>query len=51
MGIRKESHPTVDGDKVKILIACYALNSDSKAALCKILKELKSPYGYLSNIS
>jgi len=51
MAIRKELHPIMDGDKVQILVACYTLNSDAKAALCKMFKELKSPNGYLSNIS
>jgi len=51
IGIRKELHPTVDGDKVQIPVPCYILNSNAKATLCKMFEELKSPDGYLSNIS
>ena len=51
MGIKKELHPIVDGDKVQIPVACYTLNSDAKATLCKMFEELNSPDGYLSNIS
>ena len=51
IGIRKELHPTVDGDKVEIPIAYYILNSDTMATLYKMFEELISLDGYLSNIS
>ncbi|KAL2900629.1 putative pectinesterase/pectinesterase inhibitor 22 [Bienertia sinuspersici] len=51
MGIRKELHPVLDGDKVRIPVASYTLNSAAKSAICDMFAAIKSPDGYLSNIS
>lgn len=51
MGIRDELHLSLDGDKVRIPVASYTLNSNAKAAICEMFAGIKFPDGYLSNIS
>ncbi|KNA03982.1 hypothetical protein SOVF_203850 [Spinacia oleracea] len=51
MNVRDELHPILDGDKVHVPVACYTLSSTAKAAICDMFSKLKSPDGYLSNIS
>lgn len=51
MKVRDELHPMLDGDKVRVPVACYSLSSTAKAAICDMLAKIKSPDGYLSNIS
>lgn len=48
--VRSELHPIVDGDKLRVSIACYSLSSIVKAVICDMFAKLKSPDGYLSNI-
>ena len=49
--IRSELHPILDGDKVHLPAASYTLKQHEKALLCEMFGNLKSPDGYLSNIS
>ncbi|XP_010670313.3 uncharacterized protein LOC104887394 [Beta vulgaris subsp. vulgaris] len=51
MGIQEELHPILDGDKVQIPVASYTLSSNAKAAICDMFAAMKSPDGFLSNIS
>ncbi|XP_021721143.1 uncharacterized protein LOC110688702 isoform X2 [Chenopodium quinoa] len=51
MKVRSELHPILDGDKVRVPVACYSLSSSAKAAICDMFTKIKSPDGYLSNIS
>ena len=51
MRVRSELHPIVDGNKLQVPVACYSLSSIAKAAICDMFAKLKSPDGYLSNIS
>ncbi|XP_048502914.2 uncharacterized protein LOC104883277 [Beta vulgaris subsp. vulgaris] len=51
MGIRADLHPILEGDKVRVPLASYTLNSTAKAAICEMFATMKSPDGYLSNIS
>lgn len=51
MKVRNELHPVLDGDKLRVPVACYSLNSNAKAAICEMFANMKSPDGYLSNIS
>ena len=51
MGIRKQLHPIEMGNKFILPTACYLLTVDEKKEFCKILKSIKVPDGYSSNIS
>ena len=51
MGIRKDLHPTKRDDKWHFSAACYTLSPSEKYKVCKLLKTVKVPDGYSSNIS
>ena len=51
MKIRDKLHPKVVDGKVRVPIAIYTLRSDAKVAICRMFAKMKSPDGYLSNIS
>uniref|UniRef100_A0A803NDN4 DUF4216 domain-containing protein n=1 Tax=Chenopodium quinoa TaxID=63459 RepID=A0A803NDN4_CHEQI len=51
MGIRNDLHPILEGDKVRVPVASYTLNSNAKAAICDMFASIKSPDGYMSNLS
>ncbi|WCJ24620.1 hypothetical protein M5689_006565 [Euphorbia peplus] len=51
MDIRRDLHPIVDTEKVRIPVACYTLRGDEKSAFCEVIQNLKTPDGYCSNIS
>ena len=51
MGIRDQLHPIERGNRVILPTACYSLTSNEKNEFYKILKEVKVPDGYASNIS
>ena len=51
MRIRKQLHPIKMGNKFILPTACYLLTVDEKKEFCKILKSIKVPDGYSSNIS
>ncbi|KAL6312664.1 hypothetical protein AAG906_018929 [Vitis piasezkii] len=50
MGIRDQLHPIQRGNRVILPAACYSLTSNEKRN-SEILKEVKVPDGYASNIS
>ncbi|KAL6554186.1 hypothetical protein OROMI_019859 [Orobanche minor] len=51
-GIRPELHPFVDGNgKEWIPASCFELDKKEKLQFCKVLKSVKVPDGYASNIS
>ena len=49
MGIRKELHLKLVGDKFVVPPACYTLSSDEKKRFCEWLKLVKFPDGYAAN--
>ncbi|XP_057548101.1 uncharacterized protein LOC130826536 [Amaranthus tricolor] len=51
MKIRDKLNPKVVDGKVRVPIAIYTLRSDAKVAICRMFAKMKSPDGYLSNIS
>ena len=52
MHIRPEFHPVLlQNGKYHLLVAPYNLSVDEKTSLLKILKHIKVPDGYTSNIS
>ena len=51
MGIRSQLHPIDKGNKVVLPLACYSLNLDERIEFCKLLKSVKVPDGYSSNIA
>ena len=51
LNIRKELHPVEVGDKFELPAASYTMSLEEKNAILKMLKELKVPDGYSSNIS
>lgn len=51
MGIRHNLHPYVDGSKVWLPAATYALSTNEKTIFCKFLANLQVPDGFSSNIS
>ncbi|XP_020098574.1 uncharacterized protein LOC109717295 isoform X1 [Ananas comosus] len=52
MGIRHDLHPKVlSNNKIHIPEACYTMSSQEKVLFLMILKNLKVPDGYASNIS
>ena len=50
MGIREQLHPIEMGNKFILPTVCYLLTVDEKKEFCKILKSIKVPDGYSSNI-
>ncbi|KAL3497593.1 hypothetical protein ACH5RR_040325 [Cinchona calisaya] len=51
MGIRISLHPNVVNEKTVIMPSCFTLNKDEKYLFLKVLKDVKVPNGYASNIS
>ncbi|XP_071688269.1 uncharacterized protein [Rutidosis leptorrhynchoides] len=52
MGIRKELHPqNLPNDKVYLPPTCYSLSKNEKERFYEVLKGVKVPDGYASNIS
>ena len=52
MGIRLELHPTMDSSgKMHFPLASFALIMKEKYIFCQVLKDVKMPDGYVSNIS
>ncbi|XP_019051541.1 PREDICTED: uncharacterized protein LOC104587313 [Nelumbo nucifera] len=52
MRIRPELHPQQHGSNFAYLpLACYSLSSAEKEVFCRVLKSIKAPDGYASNIS
>ena len=52
MGLRKALHPQVqESGKVFLSPACFTMNRQHKDIFCKVLKDVKVPDGYCSNIS
>ena len=52
MGIRKALHPQQQGGKkVYLPTACFAMSKEDKGIFCQVLKNVKVPDGYASNIS
>lgn len=52
MGIRKALHPQKKvGNKYYLPPACFAMNNREKSLFCTLLKNIKVPDGYASNIS
>lgn len=51
MKIRGDLHPELIGDKLRVPLACYSLSPEAKTAICEVFASMKSPDGYLSNIS
>ncbi|XP_077242415.1 uncharacterized protein LOC143882921 [Tasmannia lanceolata] len=52
MGIRRALHPMTNGkNKTYLPPACFTMSTKEKEALCNILKDVKVPDGFSSNIS
>ncbi|XP_026378541.1 uncharacterized protein LOC113272978 [Papaver somniferum] len=51
MGIRKDLWATRTGDKYRVPNASYVMSNKEKDSFCKLLREIKVPDGYASNIS
>ena len=51
MGIRKALHPQQAGNKFYLPPSCFTMDNGEKDAFCALLKKLKVPDGYASNIS
>ncbi|KAG6423408.1 hypothetical protein SASPL_113803 [Salvia splendens] len=52
MGIRPELHPiTKEGGKVYLPVAAFTMSKKERTIFCQVLKNLKVPDGYASNIS
>ena len=53
MGIRKSLHPveTADTKKYEVCAAIFDMTKKEKDLFCKVLKNVKMPYGCASNIS
>ena len=52
IGIRSELHPQILDNGKKILPpACFTLSTQQKEILCQVIKDIKVPDGYASNIS
>lgn len=52
LGIRKDLHPQPLGNhKVYLPASCFTLDVKQKELFCKVLKDIKVPDGYCSNIS
>ena len=51
MGIRSQLHPIDKGNKVVLPLACYSWTLDERIEFCKLLKSVKVPDGYSSNIA
>ena len=53
MGIRKSLHPvqSADGKKLEIRAAIFDMTNKEKEIFCKVLKNVKLPYGSASNVS
>ena len=52
MGIRLELHPTMDSSgKMHFPLASFALIMKEKYIFCQVLKDVKMPDGYVTNIS
>jgi len=51
MGLRSDLHLLKDDEKFKMPPASYSLSLPEKRMFCKVLKELKVPDGFSSNIS
>ena len=52
MGIRKALHPkSLSDSKVYLPPACFTMSKSDKDIFCKVLKNIKVPDGYASNIS
>ena len=51
MDIKDQLHPIQRRNRVILPVACYSLTSNEKKEFYKILKEVKVPDGYASNIS
>ncbi|XP_077248014.1 uncharacterized protein LOC143887729 [Tasmannia lanceolata] len=51
MGIRRAFHPMTNGkNKTYLPPACFTMSTKEKVALCNILKDIKVPDGFSSNI-
>ncbi|XP_071933260.1 uncharacterized protein [Coffea arabica] len=50
-GDKKALHPQSKGDKVFLPTACFTMSKDEKEIFCNVLKTVKVPDGYTSNIS
>ncbi|KAK9190604.1 hypothetical protein WN943_019211 [Citrus x changshan-huyou] len=52
MNIRKPLHPKLDGgNKLRLPPACFSMSNEEKDVFLKVLKGVKVPDGYASNIS
>ncbi|XP_020080846.1 uncharacterized protein LOC109704510 isoform X2 [Ananas comosus] len=52
LGIRPELHPQILANgKRRLPPACFTMSMDEKRTLCQVLKDLKMPDSYASNIS
>ena len=51
LNIRHALHPIEIDNKILLPPSCFSLNKNEKVVICEILKGLKSPDGYASNIS
>ena len=52
MGIRPELHPISKGpDKFYLLAAAFTMGKKERTTFCQVLKNIKVPNGYASNIS
>ena len=50
LGIRSDLHPVEVDDQMYLLAAPYSMSSDEKKLFCQILKRVKFPDGYASDI-
>lgn len=52
MGIRPDLHPIhMDSGKVYLPAASFTMNRKERTMFCEVLKKIKVPDGYASNIS
>lgn len=51
MGIRKDLHPVINNEKFSFPVASYTMNAQEKNHFLLVLKNIKIPDGYASNIS
>ncbi|XP_057790149.1 uncharacterized protein LOC131007019 isoform X2 [Salvia miltiorrhiza] len=51
LNIRKSLHPQREGDKIYLPSACFTLSKKEKDVFLQVLKNVKVPDGYASNIS
>jgi len=50
MGIRPDLHPQTEGSKSYLPAALYSLSPQVKRMFCQVLKDVKFPAGYASNL-